>query len=239
MKMTKERKLYTAILTIAGLGLFVDQVIVGYDTSGPSPAVAQETNRPATTSNPSTDDGKVLPSLPSSQRQPTTNSQAFNFNIDQIEIDDKNSLSNRLQQLAENRTFKLPIVTDAFSAKGTWLEQAPMNPKGLRKGPEPGAKSAIRSFLSSHQLTAVVTGTDGGIAVMKGPVTDNKGVTKVQTVMVPVGKPINGFILLEVTAERAIFDYKGMRIHLRLDQPDVKRTNIVGDTDPQKPDKEK
>jgi len=137
--MTKERKIYAAVLGVLLVGLIVDQVILGGNASGPDPAAA---SAPAPTDTVKIDD--VVQQM----------------NKAAATLSDENTLAHRLDRFAEQRSYKLPAVADVFKPDAQWgaAEQS----ESVQKKPR-----LIETFQKQHKLTGVMLTAQGGVAMIQ------------------------------------------------------------------------
>ncbi len=138
MKLTRQRKIYLAILAIGLAALAVDRVFLGSDGAGPSRANAQ-TSGPAGS-------GPELAVLPPGSRAAASALAA-------------DALAERLRRLSKKQGIEMKAVKDAFACPEGWLPgQAASQPA---RPPNAGALE----FQAQHQLMAVMAGSRGSAIV--------------------------------------------------------------------------
>jgi hypothetical protein len=108
-------------------------------------------------------------------------------------------LADRLEALAGEQPIDTIDMRDAFALSDVWhseltVEEAP------EIGPTPGER-----FVSGHRLTSVLLGGKRSLAVVDGRA-------------VRLGQALEGFTLVEVTAETAVFASDEERVELRINR---------------------
>jgi len=110
---------------------------------------------------------------------------------------DRPSLADRLDALAKDADVDVGRMRDAFVPPPSWI--------AVTKSPEPEVvePSAAEKFAASHTLTAVLLAGKGGCAVVNGKV-------------IQVGQEVDGFELVSLARECAVFQGGQERVELRL-----------------------
>ncbi len=110
---------------------------------------------------------------------------------------DRPSLAARLDALAKDPGVDVGGMRDAFVPPPSWIAEV--------KSPEPEVvePSAAEKFAAAHTLTAVLLAGKGGCAVVNGKV-------------VQVGQEVDGFELVSLARECAVFQGGQERVELRL-----------------------
>lgn len=181
MKLSKERKIYVTIGAAAALGLAIDR-LAGGAVSSPEIAAA---------------------SLTVARTSPAMASAAANeFDVAALNLRSDRSLPARLEIFAQDEGYDLRSVEDGFSTTGGWLNQA------IETGPDkPGARSDAQKlaeeFQARHKLTALMTGAEGGLAVVNG-------------VPLRPGQEIGSFKLVAIQGNQAVFECQGRAAILEL-----------------------
>jgi len=110
-------------------------------------------------------------------------------------------LADRLQTIAEDADLDPATLRDGFIPAKTWLEEL-IEPPPEHESAEPQASPATQ-FAQRHTLTSVILTSRGGSAVIDGKV-------------VPVGQVLDGFRLVRLTRQSAVFEAGGEEVELRL-----------------------
>ena len=111
----------------------------------------------------------------------------------------ENTVANRLQDLARQESLDLSGMPDAFHAPESWMPAATV----VEQRDE--LAEAVEDFKEDHQLGAVMVGGDSGYAVV-----DGKGLH--------IGQELEGFTLVAVHDDAAVFEMKGVQVELKLDR---------------------
>ena len=181
MPLTKERKIYLGLLAAGLAALTVDRL-----TGGPSAASAHDPAeyaiaRPEASPSPA----------PASISNAAAATPATVANTNPGMITPGGGLAARLRELLPNtKATSRPAVAqrDLFRAPASWAPATPTNPVP-REGLTPD------EFQASHRFTAVLRKGRRVHAVVNGQ-------------MVAPGQTLNGYTLLEVNADMAVFQSK-------------------------------
>lgn len=109
---------------------------------------------------------------------------------------DAQSLAHRLAALAGSEGFDPASVGDAFAPSKVWLSR----PQAARAATQP---SAAQRFPGAHRLTSVVLAGGRGWAIVDAKV-------------VQIGQQLDGFTLVGLTHDRAVFQAGQDRVELKL-----------------------
>ncbi|MBL7140608.1 MAG: hypothetical protein ISS74_06830 [Planctomycetes bacterium] len=113
------------------------------------------------------------------------------------------TLAARLESAAEQFALAPTEMRDGFSIAETWLAELQVPTAAHPPGPAEPQPSAAEAFAGRHTLTSVILTSQGGSAVIDGKV-------------VPLGQAVDGFTLLRLTRESAVFGAAGEEVELRL-----------------------
>jgi hypothetical protein len=185
MKLTKERKIYLTIGAVAILGLAADRFLGAAVTSPQNVAASLQS-----------------PGIPAAAPAPV----AGNVEIDMaaLNLRSDRSLPVRLEHFAQAQGYDLRAVEDGFVASEGWL--AKLVPAKADKPGESGTGGGEQlavEFKSKHKLTALMTGADGGLAVVNGQ-------------PLRPGQEIGYFKLVAIRGNQAIFENQGQAAMLEL-----------------------
>jgi len=198
MQLTKQQKIYAAVLCIAVVAFCADRWVIG---TGDADDVAVPRNN-----------GKS----PAASRQPAQRRAAAPATAARAEVSlakaqgpSVANLANRLQEAARHQKQPLDLenVTDAFQPSAAFL---PVKPQVVHVQPTPEPVVVTRDeaaeFTKAHTLQAV----------MKA----GRGVAIVGTKTVAVGQMFEGFRLVAVKDRSAVFRRGTLRVELKLpDEP--------------------
>lgn len=208
--MTKERKIYAAVLGVVVAGLLIDQVVLQDGATGPQAATAG-----LATSAP----GPGGPDLSNIDDVVKKMNQAA------ATLSDEHTLSHRLQQFAAARKYELPRVSNAFKPDESWVA------KTATKTATTAAK-VIETFRAAHQLTGVMVSSQGGVAMVQTKAAGAGGAGARRTPL-RVGQTIDGMTLISVTDKTATFSGSGVQLTLTLELPDA--AGVSAPSSPQAP----
>ena len=107
----------------------------------------------------------------------------------------------RLRHIAERDAWTSDVERDAFAVPVTWPVFGADHTNADR--PTTGL-TAGEAFRVTHELNAVMAGTNGGYALINGA-------------MVLVGQSVDGFTLVEVSSRSATLDRDGIRVVLEVE----------------------
>ena len=113
----------------------------------------------------------------------------------------------RLDLLKTTHPASLRRIRDAFAPSAAWQET--LRPTQVRTDlPEPVSNatsqpSRVSQFEAAHQLKSILHLDDGGVALVGNKV-------------IGIGQTLDGFELIELTEDAAVFDLQGQRAELRL-----------------------
>ena len=116
------------------------------------------------------------------------------------------SIAARLAELQHTHAVDPRHMREAFLPSAAWSRRLrpPASPSNSQRPTTPtNTTSRIDQFVASHRLKSILHLDDGGVALV-----DDK--------VVPIGGTLDGFKLLELTEDAAIFDLQGQRAELRL-----------------------
>jgi len=113
------------------------------------------------------------------------------------------TLASRLESAAEQFALAPDEMRDAFGIAETWRVELQEPPPPSEPEPAEPEPSAAEVFAGRHTLTSVILPSQGGSAVVDGKV-------------VPRGQAVDGFTLLRLTRESAVFGADGEEAELRL-----------------------
>ncbi len=190
MKWTRERKVYAAVLALAGGALGVDQVMLSGEAAGPAIASAR------------------VPGPPAAAARPTAGAAAATFDVKQfdfkaVSLNRDNSLAFRLDSLAEAQQLALADVTNPFEPSAQWMPSRSVVQATTGSAPQ------AEHPLTKRRLLAVMTNGRGGMAMIDG-----------QPRPVQVGDALDGMTLVSLTSMSATFrDEGGQEIVLKLQVP--------------------
>jgi len=111
----------------------------------------------------------------------------------------KPALADRLAELARAHELKTDEIRDAFRLSPAWLAECSPQPTG-----EPEPTPADR-FAQAHRLTGVVVKGQAGIVLVDGG-------------CVAIGQVLDGFRLVSVADNSAVFEANGQRVVLKLNE---------------------
>lgn len=194
--MTKERKLYAAVLGLVVAALLVDQVILGGDATGPHDAAA---GLPTA----STSSATVVPDVAGVEQVVKEMNQAA------ATLSDDNTLAHRLEAFAAERRYTLPEVTNAFEPDASWV--APATKPKARSTPK-----TAELFAARHKLTGVMVTGGGGVAMVESKPDGGGSPTRMA---LRVGQSLDGLTLKSVTDKTATFAGPQVELTLELELP--------------------
>jgi len=116
------------------------------------------------------------------------------------------TLASLLEKAAEPFGLAPAEMRDAFTIAEVWLAELqgpPPEPPPEPAEPTEPQPTAGEAFAGRHKLTSVILSSRGGSAVVDGKI-------------VPVGQALDGFTLLRVTRDSAIFGTGGEEVELHL-----------------------
>ena len=198
--MTKERKIYAAVLSLVVAALVIDQFVLQGDATGPKSASAGLSTPVASTG--STNLGG--PSLSSVDDVVKKMNQAA------ATLSDENTLAHRLEQFAVEREYQLPRVSNVFEADASWVAPA------AKQASAPASK-IVDTFRAAHKLTGVMVTSQGGVAMVESKSTGGRG-GPTRTPL-RVGQTLDGLTLKAVTDNTATFAGAGVELTLTLELP--------------------
>lgn len=185
MKMTRERKIYGALLCLGLAALAADKLFFSpaeapaasllIQNSGPKPVVVAH-NKPV-----------VTPAAePQAKDQPLMGLGA---------------LADRMRGMAEAERLDLVDARDAFRPPVAWVGNIAIPTQTQQSGPGPG--DAVSAFREKHHLIAVLKSSRGGMAILDGK-------------SVRPGQTVDGFKLLRVGENSAVFESNGKSVEMQL-----------------------
>jgi hypothetical protein len=195
--MTKERKIYAALLGLVVAGLLIDQVLLKGDATGPKSATA---GLSTPTSSPAAGGPDLL----------NVDDVVKKMNQAAATLSDEHTLSHRLERFAAERKYELPRVNNAFKPDASWVDQA------TTKTATPAAK-VIESFRAAHKLTGVMVTSQGGVAMVESKSASSRG--GALPTPLRVGQTLDGLTLMSVTDNTATFAGAGVELTLTLALP--------------------
>jgi hypothetical protein len=181
MTLTRERKIFGAVLVIAWAGLGYDQFTGG----GAAAADAEDVDPDSLLLASST-----VSTSPSSHKS----TSAMNVGVDDI------SLASRLTSLAQRTPVRSAgEIRDAFRATDGWISKAAATTPAI------GTVSPADQFAAEHKVSAISTNASGG------------GVAVIDGTMLHIGGQIDGYRLVALRGQHAIFEASdGARAQLSL-----------------------
>lgn len=184
--------MYGLLLGAAVVGLIVDQVFLESGATGPNAAAAESL---------------LVPSTPAQ-------SQALiaEMNKSAATLDDQNSVAQRLVRFATEHRYDLPQVDNAFAPSEAWVAQPPDE---AAKAPK-----VAELFTAQHKLTAVMTTSQGGIAMVRRAVANE---STAQQQALRTGDVMDGFTLTQVSSDAATFESGAVKVTLKLELPEGHR----------------
>jgi hypothetical protein len=139
MKITKERKVYGAVLVLAVAALGADKMFSGPSVARGSASMGQTAASPH----------KVI--IAADKSVPTGHSNLVGLA----------ALADRMQEVNRAERLELEKVEDIFHAPATWTKPPP-------KAAAVPAVDPTVTFTSNHHLIALLKGSRGGVAVLDG-----------------------------------------------------------------------
>jgi hypothetical protein len=109
----------------------------------------------------------------------------------------------RLEAAAERFELDPAAMRDGFTLEAAWREELAGPPEPVQQAEAEPQPSPADQFAGAHTLTSVVLTTKGGSAVVDGRV-------------VPLGHDLDGFTLVRLTQNTAVFEADGEEVELRL-----------------------
>jgi hypothetical protein len=202
MQLTKQQKIYAAVLGLAVSAFAFDRFVLGPGDDAPEEvAAATAARRPAPRRTPARPAGVASVNAAAAQAAaagpaaPGTASPS--------------TLSIRLEALAAAQKLKLDNVGDAFKPSTVWVG----SPKQV--APTVEVVDAVAEF-QKKKLTAVVKQNSGGIAV-------------IDKTYLSVGQSLDGFRLVAVKDRSAILRRGNQRVELRLRDDDAGTGTITSE----------
>ncbi|MHC4985370.1 MAG: hypothetical protein ACYTFO_04355 [Planctomycetota bacterium] len=122
---------------------------------------------------------------------------------------DTPSIAAQLATLQEMRPADLEGVREAFSPSESWNQQLrPAHPPQDRPAASTAGNQSVRAdqFVAGHRLMSILHLAEGGVALV-----DDK--------VVRIGQTLDGFTLIELTEDTAVFASDERRVELRLADP--------------------
>lgn len=186
MKLNKSQKVYAIILAVAAVGFLVDRVLLAPGAGGPAQVQA----------------GAVHMTPSGRPRPPTTEPRAATA-----------SVAKRLARFNDVRQFDITTVREILLPSPAWLaELQPPEPEpepdAEAEAPQPVAvapaqMSPAERFIQRHRLKSTIRRDNGGWALIDGHI-------------VEVGQEFDGYRLVAVTDDGAVFESDRGRVELRL-----------------------
>jgi hypothetical protein len=191
MQLTKQQKIYAAVLGLAVAAFGFDRFVLGPgEDSVEEVAAAPSSGRPAP---------RRTPARPAAARGMAAQSAAAPAASASASASASTStLAARLEAVAAARKLKLDSVGDAFKPSTAWVG----TPKQV--APTGELVDAVAEF-QKKKLTAVIKQGAGGFAV-------------IDKIYLPVGQSMDGFRLVAVKDRSAILRRGNQRVELRLDE---------------------
>lgn len=189
MQLTKQQKLYAAVVGLAVGAFGFDRFVLGPPADGGAAVAAapQPARAPVR---------RVAPQAATPAAGTATTASATTAGNTQG-VAPTGTLAARLRQVAAGQKLDLRNVGDAFRPSVAWI--------GARRQPAPAAGpfDAAREFQNTHRLTAVMKQAGGGIAI-------------IDKTTLAVGQSIDGFRLVAVKDRSAVLRRGTDRVELRL-----------------------
>jgi hypothetical protein len=206
MQLTRQQKIYAAVLLLAGVAFGVDRWVIGHGPdeasaavpskvrpSGARPAAAGTAGEPhrATAASPAPPDGAGTAGTKQGPR----------------------SLAVRLQEVAKAEGLDLAAVPDAFQPSRRWDPPDMLLPPPVAPAPPPRQDLAAQ-FRSRYKLNAVMKGR-AGLA----------GVASINGRMYVVGRTLDNMKLVEINEQNVVFEGspggagETIRVELVIDTP--------------------
>jgi len=121
-----------------------------------------------------------------------------------IDGDARPRFADRLRATAEQCELDPAGMRDGFTPAEAWLKELVAAPPPAESDPAPPAgPSPGDLFAQQHTLTSVIMTRSGGSAVVDGKV-------------VPLKQTVDGFTLVRLTRDAAVFEAAGEQVELRL-----------------------
>lgn len=199
MQLTRQQKIYAAVLLIAVVAFGVDRWVIGTGGADDVAISRIKGKTPATPRQPAQRRAAVT--------QPGARTEAA---LARAQGPSVANLANRLQEAArlQKQPLDLENVTDAFQPSAAFL---PVKPQVVYVEPTPEPvvekRDEVAEFTKAHTLSAV----------MKA----GRGVAIIGTKTVAVGQTFEGFRLVAVTDRTAIFRRGKLKAELRLPEGPV------------------
>ena len=189
MQLTKQQKVYAAVLGLAVAAFAFDRWVLGPGDAEPTEEVAapRRTPRRPTASLSATETGVVVPTPAAPAQGTTATAPATSAGT---------ALAARLEAIAKARHLNLEKVGDAFRPSTAWVGA----PKQINTNKE--LTDAAREY-QKHKLMAVMKQTGGGVAIIDKDT-------------VPVGHTFDGFRLVAVRDRSAILRRGNLKVELKL-----------------------
>jgi hypothetical protein len=216
MQLTKQQKIYAAVLLLAAVAFGVDRWVIGHGPEGVS-AAAPRTRTSGAQAAPTTVapgaggvTGVAISAAPAVGSTPFGGASTAG-----ARQGPSRSLAARFQEVVRVEGLDLTSVPDAFRPSRRWdpPNAAPVTPVA----PPPPKFDLAAQFRSHHKLNAVM----GGRAGMAGAaVVDDK-------YMILVGQQYDGLTLVAVDKDRAVFSGPGatpddkLTVQLVIDKPSL------------------
>ena len=190
MRLTKQQKIYGAVLGLLLAGLAVDRFLLG-EAAVPAASVAAAIVAPVPSPSvvAAADEAAGLDLVPASGRPVTRAIGA--------------TLTKRLEQLTLDQGLEDGDFEDAFRVQFKWLGESADAKMPVLADPVIVPSRSDR-FVANHRLTAVLGSDDQGLAMIND--------TAVRT-----GDEVDGFVLVAVHKRSAILVSEGLQIELVLE----------------------
>ncbi len=188
MKLTRERKVYVAVLSAAGAIWGIDRVLL---SGGPQGAHAGVIEQPAAAIVPTEKAARASGEVPSRERAAASTSAA--------DRTAHPTLASRLETLSRKLNEKDPLS----GASGLFEEPAWARPAVVEKAPAADSALDDAEFLASHDLTALLTVEGKPMAIINGK-------------LLKLGESIGGYRLVEIQRDAAHFENGRVSVRLAI-----------------------
>ena len=191
MQLTKQQKVYGAVLSLALACFCVDRwvIVAGNDVAAPA---ARKAPTPA----------RRLPARQSPSSAAANDGLAVKASAPSVA-----QLAGRLQDAAraQGRPLDLENVKDAFRPSAVFV---PVRSAVVVVQPQAPTRDEVAEFIAAHKLQAVMKRTNGGVAI-------------VGTKTIRVGQTFEGFRLVAVKDRSAVFRRGRLKAELKLPEEAV------------------
>ena len=189
MKMTRERKIYGAMLCLGVAALAADKLFFA-PTEAPAQSAANLliTNHPQHPAVIAHNKPVVMPQIEAPSKEPP--------------LVGLKALADRMRAMAEVERLDLKDARDAFRPPVEWVGNIAAGTQAAQSSVV-GGSDAIKTFQERHHLIAVLKSSKGGMAILDGK-------------SVRPGQSVDGFKLVRVGENSAVFESSGKTVEMQL-----------------------